>query len=63
MVDVQETQENNTALHFAACYDLLDCCRELLNAGATTGLRNIDNETAYQVADDLRVKALLGAQK
>lgn len=43
----------NTALHFCALYDKVECMKLLLRSGANANLKNSNNKTAMDIAQDL----------
>ncbi|EKX31200.1 hypothetical protein GUITHDRAFT_101089 [Guillardia theta CCMP2712] len=60
----QVTRHGRTPLHYAADQGHLECARVLLNAGADTNLRDIDDRTPLQLAKNaghVAVMELLGS--
>ncbi len=51
-VDLQQNVDGQTALHCAATSGKVEAAKELLRAGASTDIRNIDNRTALDLAND-----------
>jgi hypothetical protein len=52
-------QTGNVPLHYAAKYGNLDMCRFLIEKGSKTHLRNKQNQTAYDVAENHLVRQYL----
>ncbi|XP_050519427.1 arfGAP with SH3 domain, ANK repeat and PH domain-containing protein isoform X2 [Diabrotica virgifera virgifera] len=50
---VPEMSGSNTALHLCALYDKVECMKLLLRSGADAGLRNSQNKTAMDIAQEM----------
>lgn len=44
---------SNTALHLCALYDKVECMKLLLRSGADANIRNSQNKTAMDIAQEL----------
>lgn len=48
-----EMYGSNTALHLCALYDKVECMKLLLRSGADANIRNSQNKTAMEIAQEL----------
>ncbi|XP_076261981.1 arfGAP domain of ASAP isoform X2 [Rhynchophorus ferrugineus] len=51
--NLQEISGSNTALHLCALYDKVECMKLLLRSGADANIRNSQNKTAMDIAQEL----------
>lgn len=49
-----ETYGSNTALHLCAIYDKVECMKLLLRSGANACLKNSQNKTPIDIAQEMR---------